>query len=188
MTVTMTAMKTISGSAIADSLTGGATGYDFGESQTGVSSPPTFPLFLKHDGTMEVTNVCLNIKAMSGTYGGDYSANSDLSAILAHGDAGYGLQFDPRWNGGDFGTKTTIKTGVGDTYPNRLTLPTTVSSYTNSGTEIAASVPVLGEIGPSGNGTLGDRVHMTFRYVTPGTETNIGRRQFDLYFTYNFTT
>lgn len=188
MTVAMTAMKTISGSAIADTLTGGSSGYDLGESNTGDASPPTYPIFLKHAGTFEVTHVAVNVKAMSGTYGGDYSASSDLTALLAHGDAGYGLQFDFRWNGGDFGTKTTIKTGTGDTFPNRFELPTTTNSYTNSGTEIAASSPIAAEIGPSGNGVLGDRAHMNIRYLTPGTETNIGRRQFDIYFTYNFTT
>lgn len=191
MTVAMTASKTITGSAIADSLTGGSSGYDLGESETTDTSPPTYPIFLKHNGAMEITNLSVNVKAYSGTYGGDYSANTDLTKLLAHGDAGSGYQFDFRWDGASLfdspSNYTVIKTGTGDTFANRIAIPVASMSYNNSGTEIDASAPVAGSLGPIGSTTFGDRAHMTVRYVTPSSETSVGRRQFDTYFTYNFT-
>lgn len=188
MTVSATLSKTITGSSLSDLLTGGSNGYDWLESEAGDADPPQYPLFFRHDGTQFVSNAAVNVQAMSGTYGGDYSANADLSKLIAHGDAGYGCQVDFRWDGSPlFGVYTAFTSGVGDTFANRIQLPVASMSRNNSGTEVDASAPVAGEVGPTGNAALGDRSHMTFRYVTPSSETLVGKRQFDLYFTFNFT-
>lgn len=191
-TVSLTLMKTVAGSAIADSLTGGSTGYDFLESETGDASPPEYALFVKHDGTTDITNLALNVQAYAGTYGGDYSAAADLTKLTAHGDTapGYGLQVDFRWDGSplfDTGQYTVFKTGVGISYVTRLTVPVASMSRNNAGTEVDAGTPVAGQIGATGDTVLGDRAHMTFRYVTPSGETATGRRQFDIYLSFNFT-
>lgn len=188
MTVTLTVSKTLSGSAVADSLTGGGSGYDFGESETGDASPPEKAFYVRHDGANKITNFAINVQAYSGTYGGDYSAGADLTKLVGHGDSGYGLQCDFRWDGSPlFGSYTTFLTGTGVSYATRITMPVAAMSRNNAGTEADASAPVAGELGAAGNSTLGDRSHMTFRYVTPTGETGTGRRQFDIYYSYNFT-
>lgn len=187
MTVSLTVMKTISGVAAADSLRGGTSGYDFGEAETGATAPnKTF--YLKHDGTAYITNLAVNVQAYSGTYGGDYSASSDLAKLVTHGDALSGLQCDFRWNAATpfNSTHTTFKTNTGVSFATRITVPTTAMSL-NSTSEVAASVPVAGRIGATADATLGDRAHMTMRYMNPSGESQNGTRQFDIYFSYNFT-
>ena len=190
MTVEATAMKTIAGSAAADELEGGDLGYSFAESKSGDDDPPQHTVFLKHDGTTYVTNLAVNVQPFSGTYGGNYSANSDLAKLAGHGDAGYGLQCDFRWDGSpkfDVGQFTTFKTGTGVSFATRVEIPAASMSYNDSGTEEDASAPVAGRLGEMGNDTLGDRAHMTFRYKNPTGETQTGTRQFDIYWSFNFT-
>lgn len=187
-TVSLTVSKTLTGSAVADSLTGGSSGYDFGESETGDDSPPQLAFFVRHDGTTYITNFALNVQAYSGTYGGDYNANSDLTKLIAHGDAGYGLQIDWRWDAVSlFSTYSTIATGYGDTFATRVQVPVQSMSRNNGGTEVDATVPVEGQVGEASNVALGDRAHMTMRYVTPLSETATGKRQFDVYYSFNYT-
>jgi hypothetical protein len=191
MTVSVTASKTLTGSAIADVLTGGSSGHDLGESETGNLTPLTYPIFLTQNGTFEVTNFAVNVKGYSGTYGGDYSANSDLTKLLSHGDGGNGYQIDFRWDASTpFDSPfnyTVFKSGIGDTFPHRILIPVAAMSYNSTGTEVDASAPVAGTLGPIGSTTFGDRLHMNVRYVTPAAEVEAGRRQFDTYFTFNFT-
>ncbi len=189
MTVNLTIAKTLTGSAINDSLTGGSSGYDFGISQTGAVAPNN-PVFLSHDGVNPITELAVNVQQMSGTYGGDYSASADITKLLAHGDGGSnGLQCDFTWNDSPLFTSfTQFKTGTGSSYASRIVMPTTAMSRNNSSVEVAANTPVAGQLGASADATLGDRAHMTFRYTNPGAETQNGKRQIDLYFSFNFTT
>lgn len=191
MSVSLTISKTIAGSAASDSLTGGATGYDWGETETGDASPPEHTYYVRHDGTQEITNFALNIQPMSGTYGGDYNASADLAKLIAHGDAGdYGMQWDFRWDASPTfasGQYTIFKTGVGVSFATRVTIPVTAMSRNDGGTEVDAVSPVAGKLGPAASASLGDRAHMTMRYKTPASETATGRRQVDVYYSYNFT-
>ena len=185
-----TVSKTLTGSAVADSLTGGSTGLNFGESETGDASPPEVTLYFRHDGTQKVTNLAVNIQAYTGVYGGDYNASADLTKIVGHGDSGYGLQVDFRWDAAtkfEAGQYTVIETGTGVSFVTRILVPVEAMSRNNGGTEVDAGTPVAGEVGAVGDTVLGDRAHMTWRYVTPTGEAATGRRQFDIYYSFNFT-
>lgn len=187
MTVTLTASKTISGASPADVLTGGSSGYNWGQSQTGVVAT-TQDLYLYHDGGARITNLAINAQAMSGTYGGDYSAGADLTKLATHGDSDYGLQIDFDWDAATpFSSFVQIKSGVGVSYASRYTIPVEAMSRNNAGTEVVSTAPIAGVIGATGDTALGDRAHFRLRYMAPSAETQTGKRQFDLYYSFNFT-
>lgn len=188
MAVTLTVSKTLTGSATADLLTGGSTGYNFGNSPRGSASPPAREFFLRHDGVNKIENLALNVQAYTGVYGGNYSAATDLAKLLAHGDDDFGLQVDFRWDGSPrFSALEQIATGNGDSFSNRILIPSTAMSYNDTGSEVAADAPMPGELGAIGDTDLGDRVHIALRYMTPASETLLGRRQWDTFFSYNFS-
>jgi hypothetical protein len=192
MAVDLTLSETLAGSAIADSLRGSGSGWDIGTSETGDASPDEYPLFIRHNGSNKIYSAAINVQVYGGTYGGDYSAAADLTKILAHGDDGNGLQVDFRWDGSPLFASSQYSvfkngSGNGGSFANRITLPVASMSRNNSGTEVDAGTPVAGEIGAAGDTTLGDRSHMTFRYVNPTGETANGYRQWDILISYNFT-
>lgn len=188
MTVELAVSRTLTGVQVSDLLTGGSTGYNWGASGKGVATPDELPFFVKHDGVNEITNLAVNVQAYTGTYAGNYSASADLAKIQSLGDADFGIQIDFRWDGSPkFGVKTQVKTGVGDSFLNRILMPVESMSRNNSGTEADASGPVAGTLGPIGNTVYGDRAHITMRWLTPPAETELGKRQFDIYFSYNFS-
>jgi hypothetical protein len=124
---------------------------------------------------------------MSGAYGGDYSALTDFNKVIADGDLNYGLQIDPRYNGGDFTTMIQIKTGTGNTFAQRVLIPITAMVFDNAGSEVVATTPIAGVIGETGNTVLGDNAHFRTRYAASASESLLGRRQFDVFFSFNFT-
>ncbi len=188
MAVDLTLTKTIAGSAISDTLTGGSTGLNFGISSRGDPVPTQQTLFIKHNGINEITNLALHVQAYTGVYAGNYSASADLAKLKAHGDLNCGLQVDMRWDGSPrFSAFTQIKTGVGDAFATRVVITDDAMSRNNSGTEVDASAAVDGSVGATGNTTLGDRAHIVLRYLNPAAEAQLGKRQLDLCFSYNFT-
>lgn len=189
MAVSLTVSKLIGATAVSDVLTGGSSGYDFGVASRGDTNPQQANFFVRHDGTYEIFNFAFNIDSYTGTYGGDYSALTDLGKIQELGDNDFGIQIDFRWNGSPkFGVKTQIKTGVGDSFVDRILIPVDALSYNDGGTEVDASAPVAGTLGPIGDAALGDTAHLTLRFLCPPDETLLGRRQWDSYFSYNFST
>ena len=169
MTVALTISKTKDGSQVADALNGGGSGVDLGDSQNGEADPSQSALFLTHNGTSFIYNLAVYLSQFSGTYGGDYSASDDIAKVLAHGDAGYGLQFGWDWQASNkFTSPTSVKTGVGDNSTNKILVPASAMSRDVASTETAPTAPVAGKIGsPSqptqyiANGTFGSGASWT---------------------------
>ncbi len=190
MPVTLVVSKTLGGAAVSDSVPGGSSGYDFGLSETGDASPDAKLYYLKLQfATNFIFDLAVNVQAFSGTYGGDYSASADLSKLISHGNSGYGLQCDFDFDAATpFTTFEQFETGNGVSFSDRILIPVESFLYDNASVEVAASSPTAGSLGIAGNTALGDNAKMRFRYVTPAGEPATGTRQFDIYFSYNFTT
>lgn len=190
MTVSITLSKTLNGANVSDALTGGDNGYNWGSSENGDNDPAQQQYYLRHDGSFFIFNLALYVRPYSGTYGGDYSANADYTRLKGHGDSGFGIQCDLTWNASPpftVGLYTVFNSSVGMTFPQRITVPTNSLFYYNAGTPIAASSPVAGKIGASGDSALGDMALMRFRDMVPSGEAQSGKRQFDIVYAYNYT-
>lgn len=186
--VSLTASKTINGTAVGDSLSGGSTGVDIGVVANDAVSN-TQNLYIRHNGTQKITGASLFIQAFTGTYGGNYTSSADYARLQALGDLDYGLQFDEDWNRATpFNVLYQIKTGAGDSFATRRTVASTSMVRDNSGSEVDGSAAVAGEVGPAGNTVLGDNAHLKYRIAIPASETDGGLRQFDLVIAYNYTT
>jgi hypothetical protein len=186
--VTLTVAKTLTGTQAADSLQGGGTGVDLGTVANGATTSGQ-NLFVKHDGTQKITGLSYYIQAYSGTYGGNYTAAGDYAKLKSLGDGSDGYQVCEVWNESPtFTTLFQVATGAGDSFAARRTVPTTAMIYNNAGAEAAASSPVAGEVGPSGNTVLGSFAKLRERIKIPGAEVDGGYRQFDVVFAYNYTT
>jgi len=188
MSVVLTASKTLGGAAVADSLTGGSSGYNLGSSQNGDTNPTQNALYINHDGVQDIKNLSFYYAQYTGTYGGDFSASADFTKLVAHGNANLGMQVDLDYDAATpFTSYTTIKTGVGISFLTRVVIPITAMIKNNGGSPVAPSVPIAGNLGESGNAVLGDFAKLLRRYMMPTGELLSGRRQFDLYFSYNYT-
>lgn len=189
MTVALTVSKTLGGAEITDSLDGGESGYNLGTTNGGEVSPTQNPLYIKHNGTAKITALSFYIGAYTGTYGGDYTAAADLTKTIAHGDAGFGIEIDMDYDAAvAFAAKTTIKSGVGISYATRILMAASAMIYKSGSSEVAPTSPVAGELGESTNSTLGDYAKLLKRYMLPITESLPGKRQYDMYFCYYYTT
>jgi hypothetical protein len=186
--VTLTVAKTIGGGQAADALQGGSTGIDLGTVANGAATSVQ-NLYISHNGTQKITGVAYYIQAFTGTYGGNYTAAADYAKLRTLGDSSYGYQVDEIYNSSPAfnGAFYQVATGAGDAFATRRTIPTTAMVYDSSG-EQAASSPVAGEIGPSGNTVLGNRAKLKERVSIPASEVDGGYRQFDLVIAYNYTT
>lgn len=190
MTVAMTVSKTISGTDVADAVSGGNAGYDIGV--TSSESNPTTTWWWRHAGASKITDFGYYLRMFSGTYGGDYSALTDYNRILALGDGAKGLLVEEdAFQATPFSVPATtfrIKTGQGVAYATRRTMPASAMVYNNAGTETAPSAPVAGELGQNGNSTLGDRAKLRIKFEVPTTETLGGKRQWDTVGSFAYTT
>lgn len=187
MTVSITASNVLGGTALADSLQGGGSGYQFGTTEAGVT-PSNKLIYLRHDGSTFITNLSLYVKSYSQTYGGEYSASSDYAKVVEQGGLGSGFQIDFDWDGVAFATFSTITSGVGVSPETAIGIPVSSIFQRNGGSPIAATAPVSEKLGASGDTTFGDTVLLKTRWLVPSNETQPGRRQIDLAFIYNFTT
>lgn len=179
--------KTYIGSQVADSLAGGEVGYDMLVAEAGTVSPAPKVLYLRSDGFANaITNLGLHFAAMSGTYGGDYGALGDYNKLLEHGALGGGLQFKSFFDDDSYYVR--MRDGVGSDFVSRVVIPASAMMYNSGPGEAQASSPSDGYVMPYPNTTKGDAARLDVRYVLPDSETQGGRRQWDLIASYNFTT
>ena len=145
-------------------------------------------IFLRHNGINPITSCGILTRQFSGTYSGGKSAAVDFAEFLSWGDqstlAGFGgIQFNmdavgayPAAAWPTYASKTptngeTVRTGVGDSVSNAITIPA-VTGATANGTIQAGASP---------NVRLGMRVHI------PADEDTVGVRMVDTVMIYNFT-
>lgn len=96
MAVNLTISKTLSGTAVADSLAGGGTGVDLGSVVNGEYTPIISKsantgwqaLYIRHNATIDpITNVKTFIDEFSQAYGGADSAANDYATLISKGNA-----------------------------------------------------------------------------------------------------
>lgn len=99
MAVTLTVSETITGGNVSDSLAGGSTGLDLGQSTNGQYTPLTLQsantgrqdIFISHDAVTDpITDVKFYIGVYSGVYGGANSAAADFTTMSNYGAADTG--------------------------------------------------------------------------------------------------
>ncbi len=191
MAVSTTVSKTLGGAMVADVLSGFTTGYDLGLATQNVLTTPVNTFYFRHNGVNAITDASFYIANYSGTYGGDYNAATDYAKVIAHGDdtsGSYGLQIEENYSSSLFTAPYTIKSGQAVNFATKRVLQTSSFFYNNSSVETAPSVPVSGQLGATGNTVLGDNAKLRTRYIIPINEQLAGKRQFDLVFSYSFTT
>lgn len=187
MTVGIISSAVIGSSQVSDSLTGGGSGYQFGSVEAGQTQAAK-RIWVRHDGVNRISNLSVYLKAYSQAYGGEYSASADLVKALDQGEIGAGFQIDFDWDGVDFAAYTVLKYGMGASPETAIEIPITAILFNNAGIATAASAPEQGELGWSGNSSLGDTVLLKTRWLVPVGELAPGKRQIDLAYIYNFTT
>lgn len=186
--VTLTASKTLNGPAVNDLLNGGASGVDIGTVANDAVSN-TVNLYVRHNGANKITGASFFVQAYTGTYGGNYTPTADYAKLQGLGDTNNGLQFDEDWDRTvPFNVLYQVKTGDGDSFATRRAIAATSMVRDNAGSEADATAPVVGEIGPALNATLGDNAHLKYRIKIPASETDGGIRQYDTVIAYNYTT
>jgi hypothetical protein len=171
-------------------------------------------LYIRHNAVIDpVTSVKFYLGeygAITGyTYGGARTAAGDLADIFGLGNASGssknnedglsgGIWIDQRWNASSAAQfdKATYPTKVsifgdngtdGVDLASAFNLDTDAMVYDNSGTETAATAPVAGEIGVSGDTALGDQAHIRTRVYLPQSHAEGGIFQFEFCIAYSFT-
>jgi len=166
-----------------DSLGSGVFGLNYGVVAAGNANPDWLGINIFHTFINAITNVAFYISSYQGSYAGDYSASGDYTKVLQHGAAGFGLQIA----GADL-SPISVFSGQGDGFETRIILPSNMMIYDIGGGTQEPSAPVDGSIGADNDTTLGDNALVLTRYILPDTETQGGRRQIDLVYSYNYTT
>lgn len=180
MAVSITWSSTNGGAAVTEPL-------DHGVDSNGTILG-TQELFLRHDGTNQITDCGFFLAEKSGTYGGDQSAALDLAEILGWGDgadadAFGGFQINMDATGGYSGnwpafgdkagsTYNVFRTGVGDSEANKILLATEMGLSGAAGTIQAGASP---------------NVRFQCRIAIPEDEDTPGVRQFDQRLRYTYT-
>ena len=180
MAVNLTWSESNGGAAISGAL-------EHGDVPNGSSSNEK-EVFLRHDRSHEITDAKLFIRAVSSGYTGGFTAASDLAEMLAWADAttsdGFGGLLI-NWNAtgsypsADWPSSSNksptngvaIRTGVGDSEANAITIPT-VAGTSPAGTIATGSSP---------------NVRWKFRFDVPTDEDTIGIRQVEAIISFNFT-
>lgn len=171
-------------------------------------------LYISHDAVDDpITNVKFYLGEYGDitgyTYGGARSAAGDLTAIFNLGNASGssknnadglsgGIWIDQRWNASTAAQfdKATYPTKVqifgdngtdGIDLASAFSLQTDAMIYNNTGTETAASAPVAGEIGVSGDTVLGDSAHIRKRIYLPSSFAEGGAYQYEFCIAFSFT-
>jgi hypothetical protein len=160
---------------------------DHGSSPNGDTTTAQL-IYLRHDGSNEITAAKIYAQQFTGSYVGAATAAADISEVLSWGDASTestfgGIHFNlnaigsfptAAWPTYDDKTPTggaTCRTGVGDSGANGVTIPTTAG---------ASSAGVI-QTGTTPN------VRFQARIQVPSTEDTVGIRQFDFALSYSFT-
>lgn len=194
--VFLTVSRTASGVEVDDALAGGEVGVDFGTVPNNGSSQ-TQELYIRHDGSNEITDLSVYVQPYIGIYGGAFDAASDFSKILALGDDSsgeYGLHYDEDWNAEtQFSSFFKFKTGVGDNFSTKRSIQTSSMFYRNPSTseQFDVNAGVAGTLGPDNSSTkasdYGNRALIRERLVLPASETEGGIRQWSTIFSYVYT-
>lgn len=148
------------------------------------------------------------------TYGGANSASADYTKLLNMGNASNssvannsdgladGLHIDMDWDVSTtnqfsparigtfvriYGDNGGAATGEGRDLATAFLLKADAMSRNNAGTEVAATGPVDGKIGKTGDTVLGDRGHPRLRFFLRSDETDGGVLQFEWVIKYSFT-
>jgi hypothetical protein len=180
MSVNIIWSLTNGGDSIADTL-------DHGNVSNGSTSAPIQELFLRHDGTNSITDAGIYVREVSTTYGGGFTAATDLAELLEWADAavandfgGVMVHFDAAGGYASAWPTVTTKdatntglhrTGTGDSAANAITIPTATGA-TAAGTVQAGNSP---------------NVRFQVRIQVPTSEDLIGVRQYEHIVKYNFT-
>lgn len=161
---------------------------DHGNSSNGqVTTAKT--IYIRHDGSNDITDAGLYIRQFSGTYQGAATAAADIAEILSWGDqiiesdfGGFQINFDavggfPSASWPTYSTKSPTngnvhRNGVGDSESNAIEIPGTVTGATADGTIQAGTAP---------------NVRFQVRVAVPASENVIGIRQWDQVLKYTFT-
>jgi hypothetical protein len=170
-------------------------------------------IYLSHDGVNEITELKYHIQqyglGTGYTYSGDATAADDYAAMLALGDAsgsspnnadglsgGIWMETDSDVSGANLFNRAArpteilvARTGFGDTLANAFDLPAASMIYdSGGGTEAQPSGPVDGTVGPSGNTVFGDRCKLLSRVYFPNAFSTGGTMQYEIVFTFAFST
>lgn len=198
MPVSLYAKTTISPTSNqTDGLSGGGSGFDFGQVTAGSYSNVVTQsantgaktIYLAHDGVNEVTDVKVFVASFTQSYGGVNSPSADFNLLKAFGnssgnsknnnDGGSGgLWIDMDWdattaNQFDQASFPTLVKIFGDNntdgvdYASAFTIIDDAMVRNNAGTPVVPSAPVDGKIGPTGSTTLGDNALLKFRFYFP---------------------
>lgn len=178
---TITWSETNEGTAITDPL-------DHGTEPAG-DTTTVKDIYVRHDGSNQLTQCKFWIGEYSGTYTGGASASLDLAEILAWGDdtdaadfGGFFISMDaagsfPTWptlSDKNTSTYAVFQTGIGDSADDGLALATDMSTVMST----AGVIPADGSHDPN--------PHFEAKIQIPTSEATAGIRQFDqkLRFTY----
>lgn len=224
MSVVLTVAKTLNGTAVIDSLSGGGTGVDLGSVVNNqyapiiskVANTGKQDIFVRHNATIDpITAFKVHIQQYGTgtgfTYGGAATASGDFSTLAnlgtnsgssknnADGLSG-GLWVDMDWDVStanlmdQAGRPTLVKifgdnggtSGDGVSLTSAFTVKADSMVYNSAG-ETAASAPVDGQIGKSGDTAKGDNSHLQFRIYLPQAHPDGGILQWETVFSYSFT-
>lgn len=171
-------------------------------------------LFIRHNAVVDpITSVKFYLAqygAISGyTYGGTDTAAQDYTDLKNLGQASGssknnadglsgGIWIDQRWNVSDANqfdqaaapTKVKIFGDAGTDgidLASAFDLITDAMVYDNASVETAASVPVLGKIGKSGDTVLGDQAHIRARIYLPTSQIKGGTFQQEMCISFSYT-
>lgn len=160
---------------------------DYGSSANGSNTSAT-ELFLRHDGSNEITNVKLYITRFTGAYSGSATAAADIAELLGWGNGATlssfgGVQFNmnaagnyPSSSWPIYSSKSptggaVARTGVGDSAANGITL-SSLTGATSDGVLQAGSSP---------------NVKFQVRVVVPSDEDTTGERQWNIAVSFDYT-
>ena len=169
-------------------------------------------IYVSHDGVNEITQFSVFIQEYGTgtgfTYGGADTAANDFTSLKNLGNAsGSSKNNNDGLSGGlwiemdadvvdasafEQASRPTLVKIFGDSLTDGIDLGSAFlvkadSMVYNSSGEQQASSPVDGQIGPAGNTTLGDSSHLKFRLYLPTSHSNGGKLQWEVVFSYSFT-
>lgn len=178
------------------------------------SNTGSLPVYISHDGAQKITEVRTHIQTYGTStgfsYGGGDTAANDFTTIHstlgsasgssknnADGNsAGLWIECDADVSAVNFFDRAARPTevlvfgasGAGIDLSTAFTIPAAAMIYdAGGGTETAASAPVAGELGASGDTTLGDRILLRSRFYFPDSYSVGSFLQWEWVFTYAFT-
>ena len=216
MAVSLIISTVINGTQVADSLSGGGSGYDFGPTTNGSysnvvdqpSNTGATTLYIRHDAVIDpITDVKFFIAEYSQTYGGANSPSSDFNTLVNLGNASGNSKNNADGNSGglwadqDFDATTVNQFDIVN-FPNLVNIYGSGSqgidvdsafqmraesaTYDNAGEQIP-SAPQDGQIGIAGDTVLGDNSKQKLRLYLPQDFPDGGIHQWDWVISYAFT-